>query len=209
LRCPSETLLLRWEDIDWDNERFTVTSPKTEHHPGRETRLVPIFPELYPYLGDSFELAEDGATFCITRYRDRKANLRTQLQKIVKRAGLDPWPKLWQNLRSTRETELCDEFPTHVAAAWIGNTVQVAMKHYLQVTDEHFQKAAQNAAQKVHETLRNDKKAVRTEKSSDDVTSDPFTNLHEKTAPCDQQETVLDGPGRTRTSDLALIRGAL
>ena len=58
-----------------------------------------------------------------------------------------PWSKLWQNLRSTRETELADQFPAHVAAAWIGNSVAVAVKHYLQVTDEHFEKAVQKAVQ--------------------------------------------------------------
>ena len=78
-----------------------------------------------------------------------------------------------------------------------------------QVTDEHFQKAAHNAAQQLHETVGNDKKAVSDKKTSDDVTSNSFMNLHEKTAPFDEKETVLDGPGRTRTSDLTLIRGAL
>ena len=78
-------------------------------------------------------------------------NLRTQLIRIIRRAGLEPWPKLFQNLRSTRETELAEEYPMHVVCAWIGNTKSVAAKHYLQVTDEHFRKAAQNPTQTVHE----------------------------------------------------------
>lgn len=41
-------------------------------------------------------------------YRRRNSNPRTQLMKIIRRAGLKPWPKLFQNLRSTRETELAD-----------------------------------------------------------------------------------------------------
>ncbi len=58
----------------------------------------------------------------ITRYRESSVNLRTQMLKISKRAGLKPWPKLFQNLRSTRETELAEIFPLHVVCAWIGNT---------------------------------------------------------------------------------------
>ena len=85
-------------------------------------------------------------------------NLRTQLQRIIKRAGLEPWLKLWQNMRSTRETELADQFPAHVASAWIGNSVAVAPKHYLQVTEDHFAQAAQNAAQKAHESAGNGRK---------------------------------------------------
>lgn len=147
LRCPSETLNLRWQDIDWHNQRMTVRSPKTEHHAGRESRTVPLFPELLPHLEEAFERAEEGAEFCITRYRSQNANLRTQLMKIIRRAGVEPWGKPWQNLRSTRETELVETFPVHVAAAWLGNSEAVATKHYLQVTDQHFEQAVESGAE--------------------------------------------------------------
>ena len=58
---------------------------------------------------------------------------------------MEPWPKLWQNLRSTRETELAERYPIHVVRAWMGNSQPVAAKHYLQVTDEHFEQAARGA----------------------------------------------------------------
>jgi hypothetical protein len=70
-------------------------------------------------------------------------NMRTQLMRIIDRAGLEPWPNVFQNLRSTRETELAEEFPMHVVCAWIGNSQAVAAKHYLQVTEPHFEKATQ------------------------------------------------------------------
>lgn len=41
----------------------------------------------------------------ITRYRNVPANLRTQLKHIITRAGLKARPRLWHNLRSTRQTE--------------------------------------------------------------------------------------------------------
>ena len=48
-----------------------------------------------------------------------------------------------------RETKLTGKFPLHVVYAWMGNSQAVAAKHYLQVTDAHFQMAAgrDNAAQ--------------------------------------------------------------
>ena len=70
-------------------------------------------------------------------YRHTNANLRTQLLKIIARAGLKPWPKLFQNLRATRRTELQERFPTHVVNAWLGHDTEVAEKHDLQVTDAH------------------------------------------------------------------------
>ena len=30
----------------------------------------------------------------------------------------------------------------HITAAWIGNSVAVAVKHYLQVTEDHFKQAS-------------------------------------------------------------------
>lgn len=143
LRCPSEHLGLRWSDIDWANGRFRVRSPKTAHHVGKDSRLVPIFPELRPYLEEAWELAPKGAEYVIARYRDQNANLRTQLCRIIDRAGVDPWPKLFQNLRSTRQTELEESFPSHVVCAWLGNSEDVARAHYLQVTDDHFARAAE------------------------------------------------------------------
>ena len=144
LRCPSEVLALRWQDIDWDRERFIVRSSKTEHHEGKASRVVPLFPELAGVLGEGFADAEDGATYVITRYRGATQNLRTTFRKIIERAGLQPWPKPFQNLRSTRETELTNEFPLHVVTAWIGNSQLVAAKHYLQVTDDHFSTATRS-----------------------------------------------------------------
>lgn len=152
LRCPSEVLSLRWEDIDWQNQLIEVQSPKTEHHEGKATRLIPLFPELYPYLRTSFERAQDGALFVVNeRFRKsamgksgwRNCNLRTTFEKIIKRAGLKKWPRLFHNLRSSRQTELEDQFPSHVVCAWMGNSEKVARKHYLQVTPDHIAKALQ------------------------------------------------------------------
>jgi len=114
---------------------------------------------LRPILLDAEERAPVGAVYVVPeRYRKaaqgkagwRNCNLRTTFEKIVRRAGLEPWPRLFHNMRASRETELCETFPMHVVTAWMGNTPDIAMKHYCQVTDEHFQRAteaAQNAAQ--------------------------------------------------------------
>jgi integrase len=142
LRCPSEHLALRWGDIDWENGRINLPSPKTEHLPGGAYRAVPIFTELRPYLEEVFEQAEPGTVYVINRYRGDNQNLRTQFQRILRRAGVQPWERLFHNLRASRETELTEEFPLHVVCSWIGNSAIIAAKHYLQVTDAHFAKAA-------------------------------------------------------------------
>jgi hypothetical protein len=84
---------------------------------------------------------------CRPRSGQENSNLRSQLLRIMARAKVKPWPKIFQNLRSTRQTELAEEFPSHVVCGWMGNSRDVAREHYLQVTDQHFAKAAHKAAQ--------------------------------------------------------------
>jgi len=174
LRCPSEVLSLRWQDVDWEAGRIVVQSPKTEHHVGKASRTIPLFAELRPILAEAFDLAPEGAVYVVDgNHRDsantasgwRNCNLRTQFERIVKRAGLLPWPRLFHAMRASRETELAKEYPIHAVTAWLGNTPRIALKHYLQVTDVDFQRAAeglvgsgaesgarsaQNAAQQAH-----------------------------------------------------------
>ncbi len=163
LRTPSETLSLKWGDVDWEADRMHVPECKVEHHEGRGVREVPIFGELRPYLEAAFEAACKGGSYPSPdsyvvdkqAYRDAamrpggwaNANLRTQFLKILKRAKVEPWKRLFHSMRASRQTELEREFPTHVVCAWLGNSVAVAKKSYLLVTEEDFSKAAQNAAQ--------------------------------------------------------------
>jgi len=142
LRMPSEPLALTWGDVDFLTGRMSVRAKKTQRYAGKESRIVPIFPELRRHLESLFEAdAPAGSVYVISRYRDSNANLRTQFLRILTRAGVQPWPRLFQNLRASCETDLVERFPAHVACAWIGNSEVVARDHYLQVTDRHFETA--------------------------------------------------------------------
>jgi integrase len=154
LRCPSEVLSLEFRHIDWERNRITVPSPKTERYEGKESREIPLSAELRPYLLDASERAEKGQTHIVGGNHLAKAqvpngwrncNLRTMFEKIVMRAGLEPWPRLFHNLRSSRETELLEQFPVQVVAKWLGHDPEVMMKHYTQTTDEHFERASRDA----------------------------------------------------------------
>ena len=164
LRCPSEVLSLTWNDIDWEHSRVHVNSPKTAHHPGKEFRMMPLFPELRVELERAFEAAPDGAVYVVDeRFRKgamglqgwRGCNLSTSFKKIIKRAGLTVWPRPFHNLRSSRQTELQESYPTHVVCAWLGNSPDIAREHYLQVTDEHFKRAAGTGTRGAESALQN------------------------------------------------------
>lgn len=145
LRTPSEAAAMKWSDIHWSRGRMIVRSAKTAKQ-GKASREVPIFPEILPRLREAYEQAVEGASYVIAKHRGE--NLRTMATKIVTRAGIDPWGKLFQNMRSSCETDLTAKFPLHVACAWVGNTESVARKHYLQVTDGHFADAIKESAAK-------------------------------------------------------------
>ncbi len=184
LRCPTEILGLTWAGVDWQRERFLVKSPKTEHHEGKGERWVPIFPELRPHLADAFDQAEPGALHLITRYRDTNQNLRTQLNRIIRKAGLVPWPKPFQNMRASRETELAAAFPLHVVVAWIGNSTLIAHKHYLQTTEEDFRRAAAQGAGALQKAVQQDAAPARTEPQPVTAGSDNSAELRPGATGC-------------------------
>lgn len=154
LRCPSEVLSLEWRHVDWERNRITVPSPKTDRYDGKGCRTIPFFAELRPFLEEAFELAGPGQSYVVGGNHLAKAqgpngwrncNLRTTFEKLVRRSGLEPWPRLFHNLRSSRETELLESFPVHVVALWMGHDAKVSLKHYAQTTEEHFDRAAGGA----------------------------------------------------------------
>ena len=140
LRIPSEVVTLTWADVDIPGRRFIVRSSKTEHHEGGGIRVVPMFPELVQHFEEAYELAEEGATHVFPNLREAD-NLRTTFVRYIAKAGCKPWPKPFQNLRASRATDLADLYPSHVSAAWLGHTEQIADAFYRQVTDEHFARA--------------------------------------------------------------------
>ncbi len=109
--------------------------------------MLPLFPELRPHLESVLDEAEPGTTYIIAKHRIASANLRTTLERICKRAGVQLWERAFQNMRASRETELTQDYPLHVVTAWIGNSAPIAVRHYLQVVDSDFDRASQRGTE--------------------------------------------------------------
>ena len=179
VRIPSEVVSLRWSDVDWRNRWIKITSPKTEHHSGGGSRLIPLFDQLRQPLLDCLAEAvgneetvkawgltaapnpplsspstdhtgsqlnadnpyaafrsEIGQEFVLTRYQGKSNNWRTQVHCIARKAGIQMWPKTFQNLRASRQTELAKEIGLTNACQIIGNSITVAIPHYLIATNQ-------------------------------------------------------------------------
>ena len=153
LRSPSELPGLKWSEVNWERNRFIVHSPKTEKQ-GKSKRTVPIFKELYPFFRDAFESAPEGVDRVFPEITAKKS-LGSFIAKTATRAGIVLWVKPFQNMRSTRATELIEIYPAHIVNAWLGHTEAVAMAHYRQATgkavEKYFEQAAGQQPRKVQD----------------------------------------------------------
>ena len=103
LRIPSEVVKLRWMHVDFARERILIHCVKTDHYEGKEVRYVPIFDELRQPLLDAYAAnpLPNNFVICDENMRQPGVNLRTQFDRLLKRAGIQRWAKPWQNMRST------------------------------------------------------------------------------------------------------------
>ena len=197
LRVPSETHRLTWADVDWERGRLLVRSPKTERWAGKDRREVPITPRLHKLLQDHFDEAEPG--------RDRlvsiggKGAVHRRVRVICKRAGVEPWPRLWQTLRASCEKEWAMTFPQYAVSKWIGHSIGVSGRHYANdVPDELFDKAAQNAAQHVAESTGTGGKPVGEPEPVGCGISPSCNDLHQDSAQCNDEEKWSRGESNPR-----------
>ncbi|MGL6225017.1 MAG: phage integrase SAM-like domain-containing protein [Thermoguttaceae bacterium] len=166
MRMPSETMLLRWQDVDFTGEKnwlgnkkpaIRFRTEKTKHHRGGGMRTIPIFGKILPHLEDVSELATARATqtgkpepyvfwtmlppdIRLDEVSRGRKNFRTCFCKILKRMNLDPWPKLFQNLRRScrNDLERCGAFTPKTIDAMLGHSSDVAAKHYSDVLPDDF-----------------------------------------------------------------------
>lgn len=139
LRCPSEHHRLTWGDVNFDEGRMLVHAAKTD-----SVRAVPIDARLLPHLEAALEAAQEktNAAPVITEHRGRNCNLRTHLLRIMGRAKVPAWPRLFHNLRASCETDWTDRYPLADVAGWIGHDPTVAARHYLTKRSSNFEAAA-------------------------------------------------------------------
>ena len=84
------------------------------------------------------------------RFTDPTTNLHTTFMKLIARAGYEPWPHLFHNMRASCPTDWAEALPAHVVASketrWLGHSPLVAAKHDLQTRDAHFEVAIRGGA---------------------------------------------------------------
>ena len=134
---------IKWASVDWDTRRLTIIAEKTG-----KRRTVPIEPALYRLLLDAFDDALTGEDNVVPTRLVRRNNLELRLKAAIRRAGLQPWAKPYQVLRSNRETDWAQRYPQYVVSAWMGHNMSVSEKHYLQVPAELYDTASRSDSER-------------------------------------------------------------
>lgn len=136
-----EVFNLTYKDVLWDDGKLLVRSTKTQHNEGCEIRFTPIRDVRY-HLEDARQTAESTApdSALITRFSRSNSNLDKPFREIIESAGMRPWDKLFQNLRSSCETQWLKEGArADLVANWIGHSVKVQRKNYVQETNDDIE----------------------------------------------------------------------
>ena len=140
LRVPSEPRALRWSDVDFEKKLIHVTAQKTKNE-----RTMPLFKETPPILERLQENQKRAGTFNDSPFVLRRVrmvtNPGTTFKKIVQRAGVEDYPKPFQNLRASAATDVNRKFGTTAESRWIGHGAAIAEGHYLMVDPETLERA--------------------------------------------------------------------
>lgn len=154
LRVPHEPLALTWANVDWAQNRLTIPN-------GTKTglRVVPLFETARIELANLF----DSAPTTPWVFNHARASAATQWRAWIltacRTAGVQPWPKIWHNLRAACRTDLEEQFPAHVCDCWLGHSTRVAKDHYLRVTPDHWALACEITAN-MAQTIENQRARV-------------------------------------------------
>ena len=140
MRVPSEPRALRWSDVDFEKKMIHITAQKTKNE-----RNMPLFNETAAILKRLRENQERAGTFNDSPFVLRRVrmvtNPGTTFKKIVLRAGVEDYPKPFQNLRASAATDVNKKYGATAESRWIGHGTAIADGHYLMIDPETLEKA--------------------------------------------------------------------
>jgi integrase len=138
LRVPSEVVGLTWEQASLSDTPPTIQifAPKTQ-----QRRIVPVRKKLLQALV-ALTGGVQSRTDPMIPGLGRASNMRTALLRAIECAGVEPWPRLFQNLRASAATDWAQKFPPRDVSAWMGHSAVVALEHYHSALPENVASAA-------------------------------------------------------------------
>ena len=161
---------------------------------------MPICPELREILAEAYEQAADGEKLVLPRTLTGASNLRTTFTKIISRAGHEPWPRLFQNLRASCATDWVEKYPNHVPK-WLSHSPMIAATPYLQTRERHFEDVVNGGGQvtpdrtkkRVHICVQSKAAAISSDSHEVQQRSRKHMIVRNDASRCDPRQTALLG----------------
>jgi len=130
-----EIISYRLEGIPWSPKISRWIASMADDFARKPNRVG-----FHQLLEEGFEKAEEGELYVVNRYRDSKQNSRRTFNKIVQKAGLNPFA----NILSNRQTKLTRMgYSVHLLSALIGNTEKVMQTQYFQANNDDYSNNSQ------------------------------------------------------------------
>ena len=163
LRIPSDIIMLKFEDIDFEKGLFVIHGLKGKTNGDRvvemKKRICPIFPDLKPVFLEALRNRVEGQVFIfpvceqwndpIFAKQRKGKNISMNVRRWFKKLGIPLWAKLFVNCRASLITDLLDKYQQYFVCKWLGNTPNVADKYYRMITPEHIAVAAGQGDSKI------------------------------------------------------------
>ncbi|MHC4574714.1 MAG: tyrosine-type recombinase/integrase [Planctomycetota bacterium] len=138
-----EALNLEWSDIDWERTLIRVVAKENWQPKDKDSRRVPICPELQRLLLDAYNHAKPGQRHIIEGIA--VMNLWRDFNVLRQRAGVDPYSKPFHTLRKSCITDWAASYPAHVVKEWAGHSsLDTTDRYYLRVPESEYERAASN-----------------------------------------------------------------
>lgn len=137
-----EAVNLEWAEIDWAKNRLQIIAKQdgSWQPKDKDSRIVPIDPELQNILLTAYEAAEDGQRCIVTGFTGK---LWRDFQTLFNQSGVQRYAKPYHSLRKSCITDWAGKYPMHVVKEWAGHAdISTTAKYYLQVSESEFDKAA-------------------------------------------------------------------
>lgn len=135
-----EAFNLKWQDINFDKGTIYVVGDADWQPKNRQSRTVPMCPELLNMLLEEFEQASIQRTrVCLLKYA---GNIGRDMNATIKRAGLTPWEKPLHDLRKSCITDWASRYPIHAVKEWAGHKdIATTQEYYTQILPVTYEQA--------------------------------------------------------------------
>ena len=135
-----EALELPGAKIDLEARRLTIVSREDFTVKDKDSRTIPIVPELHDFFHQHGVL---DTGLAIPKDAVSRRNVWRDFQVPCKRAGVTPYSKPFHSLRKSCITDWAARFPAHVVKEWAGHAdIRTTLKYYLKVSDGDYRRAS-------------------------------------------------------------------